>query len=116
MKKKKLLKTKGYSYSVWNKDNCKDFDKESKSWVISSYGFYMMKNIKTEDDLATYNDWLETFYKGWIRDVHNKRVKSPWGYVDPENIKPISPTPIPITQADVDQFVAEYNNRFKIVG
>ena len=92
---------------------------------------YPVKNLKTEDDLVNYNDWLQSDYKSII-DASNKIYKKCWqadkrtpggaryhdsfwtGRIKTVPYK-LDPTEITtITQADVDQFINEWNNKYQV--
>lgn len=92
---------------------------------------YPIKNLKTEDDLKGYNVWLQSDYKSLIEasnkiynDCWESDKKTPGGqkYRDffwSDNIKTVpgdlKPTEITvITQGDIDQFIAETNNRYQV--
>jgi hypothetical protein len=103
LKKKKKIKL-GKDTEIWNHN-------ETLDTMIHSYT--PMKNIKSEEDLIDYNNWIETEYRDWIDNVHNKF----WTRVcvmDKSKAIRINPTILEITQEDVDQFVVNYNNRFSV--
>ena len=73
-----------------------------------------MKNIKSEEDLIDYNSWIETEYRDWIVNVYNKNWTRREFQGKPERAVKINPTLLEIKQEDIDQFVIDYNNRFKV--
>ena len=72
-----------------------------------------MKNIKSEEDLIDYNGWIETEYRDWITNVYSKEWKNV-RVLDKSKAVKINPTLLEIKQEDIDQFVTDYNNRFKV--
>ena len=105
-----------YSYSVWNitVSLYKGQNKILNTFEIYTNSGYLMSNLKTEIDLIGYNEWLKMDYVGTIEDEYNRLVSESM-QINPSLIKPINPTPVHITQEDVNQIIKEYNNRFKIV-
>lgn len=103
LRKKKKIKL-GKDTEIWNHN-------ETLDTMVHTYT--PMKNIKSEEDLSDYNGWIETEYRNWIENVHNKF----WTRVcvmDKSKAVKINPTLLEIKQEDIDQFVTDYNNRFKI--
>ena len=103
LRKKKKIGV-GTDTEIWNHNETLDF------WT---YTYTPMKNIKSEEDLIDYNGWIETEFRDWITNVHNKE----WSNVramDKSKAVKINPTLLEIKQEDIDQLVTEYNNRFKI--
>ena len=103
LREKKKIKL-GKDTEIWNHN-------ETLDTMVHSYT--PMKNIKSEEDLVDYNDWIETEYRDWIENVHNKfwtRIR----VMDKSKAIKINPTLLDIKQEDIDQFVINYNNRFKI--
>jgi hypothetical protein len=104
LRKKKKIKL-GKDTEIWNHNETLD------KWRIS---YTPMKNIKSEEDLSDYNGWIETEYRDWIVNVYNKN----WTRIEfqgkPERAVKINPILLEIKQEDIDQFVIDYNNRFKI--
>lgn len=103
LKKKKKIKL-GKDIEIWNHNETLD------SWT---YTYTPMKNIKSEEDLIDYNNWIETEYRDWIDNVHSKEWRNVRGMDKSKAVK-INPTILEITQEDVDQFVVDYNNRFSV--
>jgi hypothetical protein len=104
LRKKKKIGV-GKDTEIWNHNETLD------KW---SFSYTPMKNIKSEEDLTDYNGWIETEYRDWIVNVYNKN----WTRIEfqgkPERAVKINPTLLEIKQEDIDQFVIDYNNRFKI--
>ena len=104
LRKKKKIGV-GKDTEIWN------HNETLEKWHIS---YTPMKNIKSEEDLIDYNGWIETEYRDWIVNVYNKN----WTRIEfqgkPERAVKINPTLLEIKQEDIDQFVTDYNNRFKI--
>ena len=104
LKKKKKIGI-GKDAEIWNHNEILD------KWYIS---YTPMRNIKSEEDLADYNKWVETEYRDWIVNVYNKN----WTRIEfqgkPERAVKINPILLEIKQEDIDQFVIDYNNRFKV--
>ena len=104
LRKKKKIKL-GKDTEIWNHNETLD------KWYIS---YTPMKNIKSEEDLIDYNSWIETEYRDWIVNVYNKN----WTRIEfqgrPERAVKINPILLEIKQEDIDQFVIDYNNRFKV--
>ena len=82
---------------------------------------YPARNIKTEDDLIAYNNWLLGDYKTLVEKsnaAYKKAFKGNSGWDWEKNVLipgKLDPTPITtITQDDVDQFISEVNNRYKV--
>lgn len=103
LRKKKKIKL-GKDTEIWNHNETLDM------WT---YTYTPMKNIKSEEDLTDYNGWIETEYRDWIINFQNKEWKNV-RVLDKSKAVKINPTLIEIKQEDIDQFVAEYNDRFKV--
>ena len=104
LRKKKKVKV-GKDTEIWNRNETLD------KWNIS---YTPMKNIKSEEDLIDYNSWIETEYRDWIVNVYNKNWTRREFQGKPERAVKINPTLLEIKQEDIDQFVIDYNNRFKV--
>ena len=104
LRKKKKIKV-GKDTEIWNRNETLD------KWYIS---YTPMKNIKSEEDLIDYNSWIETEYRDWIVNVYNKYWTRREFQGKPERAVKINPTLLEIKQEDIDQFVIDYNNRFKV--
>jgi hypothetical protein len=80
-----------------------------------------MRNLKSEDDLAKYNIWIETEYQDFIQKEYNEKINSedirqgwPGDKADPTLATKIQPTEVEITQDTITRFLSEWNERFKI--
>ena len=104
LRKKKKIKV-GKDTEIWNRNETLD------KWNIS---YTPMKNIKSEEDLIDYNRWIETEYRDWIVNVYNKYWTRREFQGRHERAVKINPTLREIKQEDIDQFVIDYNNRFKV--
>ena len=102
LKKKKKIKLG--KVEIWNHNETLD---------IWTYTYTPMKNIKSEEELVDYNNWIETEYRDWITNVHSKEWKEV-RVLDKSKAVKINPSLLTITQEDVDQFVEDYNNRFSV--
>ena len=119
LKKKKKIKSGG-EYRIWN--TCQDvYEKDGPLdiSIASFYGYYPQRNLKTENDIEGYIEFLKTDWKETIRTFNEKirgdvfwksRIKE----INPEVVNSFNPIEINITQEDVNEFVKEYNSRFKI--
>ena len=103
LRKKKKIKL-GKDTEIWNHNETLDM------WT---YTYTPMKNIKSEEDLIDYNGWIETEFRDWITNVHSKEWKNV-RVLDKSKAIKINPTLLEIKQEDIDQFVTDYNNRFKV--
>ena len=112
-----LKKKKKISYSskpcIWNGDKT-IYDKSGNlDWVEvmynSSYG-YPIKNLKTKEDISDYNTWLLSKYKPEV-ERYNKSVRMLHLVVP---TAALNPTEIDITQADVDEFIDFWNNKYQV--
>lgn len=134
-KKKKLTFAK--ADDIWNHSNNvvlvdknsypilhpEDQDTDRIDWYRTglSCDGYPARNIKTEDDLVAYNNWLLGDYKKLVEKsnaAYKKAFKGNSGWKWEMNVPipgKLDPTEITtITQDDVDQFISEVNNRYKV--
>jgi hypothetical protein len=103
-KKKKKFKFKVSDFEIWNKNETLD------DWNLP---YYPVKNLKTEEDIVSYNSWITSDYKEFVKDKLKER--SLWRSAAPEKIAKIpDPILINVTQDDIKDFCDDYNNRFKI--
>ena len=115
------------------RDGAVDWDEVEGGWGSNPFFCegYPIRNLKTEDDLIQYNTWLLGDYKTTI-ETSNKIYNKCWkanksnprscysDYYWERRIidvpdKKLNPTEITtITQADVDQFINEWNNKYQV--
>ncbi len=113
---------------VWEGEN----EEKRIDWIwTETIEGYLVKNIKTEDDLVAYNLWLQSDYKkmveesnagykSWMKnsgrftkgDYNSQFWKRRYARSIPNQLIPIQITGI--SQADVDQYIEETNNRYKV--
>ena len=119
LKKKKKIKSGG-EYRIWN--TCQDVYEKDGTLEISiacSYGYYPQRNLKTENDIEGYIEFLKADWKETIR-TYNEKIRGDWfcfsriKEINPEVVNSFNPVEINITQEDVNEFLKEYNSRFKI--
>lgn len=110
------------SYPIVRPEDPTDTDRIDWYRTGLSCDGYPARNIKTEDDLVAYNNWLLGDYKKLVEKsnaAYKKVFKNDsWRWKREMNIPipgKLDPTPITtITQDDIDQFISEVNNRYKV--
>lgn len=117
-----LKKKKKMSYTsapaIWNGDKKIHDEKGELNWVELMYGScygYPIKNLKSKDDLREYNVWLLGEYKAEV-EKYNKTLERTYGrYLKVVSLPTkLDPTEIAITQADIDDFIKEWNNKYQV--